>query len=356
MFLSVFGVLVSVSGCHWLFVWIGFEVNLIGFIPYLINSGLDFRSESGMKYFLVQALGSILFAFGSVLWLGSSYSIFSVGEGYGSGISEDIVSMSSAGVVCVVFSLLLKVGSFPFHYWLPDVVTSNSWSSCSMILTTQKIAPFVVLFSMVDYTPKVVFWLLVLSALGSSFIGGVGGIGESSVRLLMAYSSIGHTGWILFSMFLGYSAFMVYFVVYLVLVGSMFLLLSSLNSKLVVLVSGSDDSGAEMASGWGIISVLLSLGGVPPFLGFMSKWVVISLSMGSGMIFFVAVLIVGSLLSLYYYLVLVFGVFFSKSTVMGKYMHRGSGAGLYGEWRFVFLIVSLLVVNLLGSAFCLFFL
>nr|WNO18591.1 NADH dehydrogenase subunit 2 [Paralepetopsis sp.] len=354
---SVLGVLISVGACNWLFVWVGFELNLIGFIPYLINSDLDFRSENGMKYYLVQAFGSILFAFGSILWVGAGDSFFFISSVYGGDELDGMMRIGYFGVLCVVFSLFLKLGSFPFHYWLPDVVTSNSWSGCLMILSIQKIAPFIVLFSMVDFVSKIVFWLIVFSALSSSIVGGIGGIGESSVCILMAYSSIGHTGWILFSMLLGYSAFMVYFVVYMVLVTCVFVLFSVLNSESVIVVGGADDGddGGGVMS-WSLVVVLLSFGGIPPFLGFLSKWMVISLAMSFGMVFFLFVLIAGSLLSLYYYLVLVFGGFFSGSVVMDKTKgYMGVLVNYSGGW-FVYVAISLLLVNLLGSVFCLFFL
>lgn len=93
--------------------------------------------------------------------------------------------------VIFILSMLLKLGIAPFHSWLPHVISSISWTICMILATIQKIAPIRLL---VIITPKDFSFLLVISVAASTIVGGVGGINQTQIRSLIAYSSIGHIG------------------------------------------------------------------------------------------------------------------------------------------------------------------
>nr|UEP17949.1 NADH dehydrogenase subunit 2 [Sydaphera spengleriana] len=292
------GSIMSVSSVHWLGIWGGLELNLIGFLPILIYQKSVLESESGVKYFIVQALGSSLLIFGSLLVYGLSYT-WEVPMG--------LEMMNKLGFFVMISGLCVKLGMFPFHFWLPSVMAGLSWISCMLLATWQKFAPLFLMMVLLEL--KEYYWMvLVLCAMGaiSSLVGGWGGMNQTQVRALLAYSSIGHLGWMLFAMIHSEYIMKIYFLVYVVVSICMFSSLMYLNAGLMKDLSMLKNLFfAQM----GVMVMLLSLGGLPPLLGFIPKWYLISLGAYGPYSVFIFGLMVGSLLSLFYYLSLFFSVF-----------------------------------------------
>nr|YP_009420763.1 NADH dehydrogenase subunit 2 [Conomurex luhuanus]ASO76827.1 NADH dehydrogenase subunit 2 [Conomurex luhuanus] len=329
VFTMMSGTLFSVSSSHWLGIWAGLEINLIGFLPLLVYQKSMAESESAVKYFVVQALGSSLLMFGSL----SSYSL---------SFSWDISTVSSYYVITIFAlscGLCMKMGLFPFHFWLPSVMAGLPWISCLLLATWQKFAPIFLMSSLLDV--NLAYWaILVISLMcaGSSLMGGVGGMNQTQIRALLAYSSIGHLGWIVFSVLYSDWAMKVYLVIYVFVSICIFSSLWYMDlSNMKSLVKFNQKKSLEM----GIMIMLMSLGGLPPLLGFVSKWLVISVSMSSalwGVLFF---LILGSLLSLFYYLSLFFSMFLMETSK--------SFLVLKTNMKLMMLINSIIVLNLIGG-------
>nr|ARQ20658.1 NADH dehydrogenase subunit 2 [Nacella clypeater] len=345
IFLMIFGTFISISSFNWLFVWVGLEVNLMGFIPLLVYSGKCSSAESGVKYFLIQALGSSLFAGGSCLVLGSMSSLDLVFGLIGSSFPDFYYVFS---MILILSSLFLKLGCFPFYFWLPSVVLGTSWFSCFFLLTWQKLAPFFILLSVGVSFFSVGYWLMSIFAVFSSLFGGIGGIGETYLRSILAYSSIGHSGWMLYSGLLGFSTFCVYFFIYFFISACLFVILSFSGSKNMGYVGCFSKS---LVFKFSMMGILLSLGGMPPLLGFFGKWVVLSNGMMSGGALPI-LLILGSLLSLYYYLVLFFGVFFSSGSFLFSVNSTMNLMGYDGNFSIFLLVMAVGMVNLFGAALC----
>lgn len=106
----VIGTLMRVSSFNWLYVWIGLEINLISFIPLIISSSVDLETERSLKYFLVQALGSGLLLFGSLVYINYPNSIL---PGW-------------VSVYIILVRIIIKLGMAPFHFWLPHVISGIS--------------------------------------------------------------------------------------------------------------------------------------------------------------------------------------------------------------------------------------
>nr|YP_010983453.1 NADH dehydrogenase subunit 2 [Euprotomus aratrum]WOK41620.1 NADH dehydrogenase subunit 2 [Euprotomus aratrum] len=329
VFTMMTGTLFSISSSHWLGIWAGLEINLIGFLPLLVYQKSMSESESAVKYFVVQALGSSLLMFGSL----SSYSL---------SFSWDINTISSYYIMTIFIlacGLSVKMGLFPFHFWLPSVMAGLPWISCLLLATWQKFAPIFLMSSLLDV--NLTYWAaLVISFMcaGSSLMGGVGGMNQTQIRALLAYSSIGHLGWIVFSLLYGDWTMKVYLSIYVFISVCIFVSLWYMDlSNMKSLVKFNQKKTLEM----GIMIMLLSLGGLPPLLGFVSKWLVLSVSMSStlwGILFF---LILGSLLSLFYYLSLFFCMFLgevSKSPLLFKM-----------NIKLTILINTIIILNLAGG-------
>ena len=291
------GTLFSVSSLHWLGIWAGLEINLIGFLPLLVYQKGSMESESAVKYFVVQAIGSSFLIFGSLLVYRISFTWETL---------NDIYSSRILGSIIMLRGLCVKLGLFPFHFWLPSVIAGLPWVSCLLLATWQKLAPIFLITSLLELRNS--YWLVIILCLmssGSALIGGLGGINQTQVRALLAYSSIGHLGWILFALIHGEWLIKIYLSIYILISSCMFVRLWLRDSGIIKSLDNLRTSNFAQLN---IILILLSLGGLPPMLGFISKWLVVTSRVPGPFILFLFFLILGSLIRLFYYLSLFFSV------------------------------------------------
>nr|YP_009509815.1 NADH dehydrogenase subunit 2 [Penion ormesi]AXF46482.1 NADH dehydrogenase subunit 2 [Penion ormesi] len=311
MFLSVMGVgtLLSVSSTHWLSIWAGLEINLIGFLPMLVYQKSVSESQSAVKYFIIQALGSSFLIFGSLMVFSMSFTWDMWAKMHNPGV---------LGFMMLVGGLCVKLGLFPFHYWLPGVMAGLPWISCLLLGTWQKFAPLFLILCLLELNQSymVAFIFCIISA-GSALVGGLGGMNQTQVRALLAYSSIGHLGWMTFAILHSEWSMKMYFGIYVLISISLFTSLWYSDSGSMKNINNLKSSGSMQLT---IMLLLLSLGGLPPLLGFISKWLVIAVSSGGPWTPVVFLLILGSLMSLFYYLSLFFSMFLSglKKCGLGK--------------------------------------
>nr|YP_003204811.1 NADH dehydrogenase subunit 2 [Monoplex parthenopeus]ACF04892.1 NADH dehydrogenase subunit 2 [Monoplex parthenopeus] len=336
MFLAVMGMgtLFSLSSLHWLGIWAGLEINLIGFLPLLVYQKKSMESESAVKYFVVQAIGSSFLIFGSLL----VYSISFTWESF-----NDSYMTSMVGFIMMISGLSIKLGLFPFHFWLPSVMAGLSWITCLLLATWQKLAPMFLMASLLESSNS--YWLITLlcfMSAGSALVGGIGGMNQTQIRALLAYSSIAHLGWILFALVHGEWVMKTYLMIYIMVSLCVFTSLWFSDSSVIKNLDNLKDSSFIQMS---IMLMLLSLGGLPPLLGFISKLMVVLSSMNSPYMAFLFVLILGSLMSLFYYLNLFFSINLSSSkkhSLIGFYMNYNP------------ILLAIILINLLGGLFILF--
>nr|ATZ69811.1 NADH dehydrogenase subunit 2 [Conus ermineus] len=297
LFVMGFGTMLSLSSVHWLGIWAGLEMNLIGFLPMLIYQKKISESESAVKYFIIQALGSSLLIFGSLLSFSTSFSWDMISSGAG----------GSLGLCALVSGLSVKLGVFPFHYWVPSVMAGLSWVSCMLLATWQKLAPLFLLLSLCELSEmKGLLVLFCVMSAGSALVGGMGGLNQTQIRALLAYSSIGHLGWMIFAMLHSEWCMKLYLFIYLAITSSLFVSLWLKDSSAMKDVSSLKHFKVYYLV---IMLLLLSLSGLPPLLGFVSKWLVVYVGSGGPFSFVLFLLILGSLMSLFYYLSLFFSFF-----------------------------------------------
>uniref|UniRef100_A0A2S0BEE6 NADH-ubiquinone oxidoreductase chain 2 n=1 Tax=Reticunassa festiva TaxID=1052094 RepID=A0A2S0BEE6_9CAEN len=303
MFMSVMGVgtLLSVSSLHWLSIWAGLEINLIGFLPMLVYQKSVSESQSAVKYFIIQALGSSFLMFGSLLMFNMSFTW---------DLLTKISNPSLLGFTVLMGGLCIKLGLFPFHYWLPGVMAGLPWISCLILATWQKLAPLFLVLSLLELSQSygMILALCLISA-GSALIGGMGGMNQTQIRALLAYSSISHLGWMLFAAIHSEWSMKMYLGIYVLISISLFLSLWYSDSGMMKNINSMKNSGLASLT---IMLLLLSLGGLPPLLGFISKWLVIVVSSSGPWTSVIFLLILGSLMSLFYYLSLFFSMFLAN--------------------------------------------
>lgn len=288
-FVAVFGTFFSISSSHWLGIWAGLEINLIGFLPILLYQKTTSERESAVKYFIVQALGSGLLMFGSLFRSSISFTW------------EPSLPLSLLGALTIFRGLTVKIGLFPFHFWLPSVIAGLPWFSCLVLATWQKVAPLFLVSALISiselYSIVIIFSLI---AGGSSIVGGFGGLNQTQVRAILAYSSIGHLGWIIFASCHSSWGIKVYFSIYLVVSFTVFVAVWALNTSNTKRISNLmiHQPSALLT----IMVILLSLAGLPPLIGFISKWVVLLVAAPGALYPWLGVLILGSVIRLFYYL------------------------------------------------------
>jgi len=276
------GTVIAVSSNSWFIAWIGLELNLISIIPlftYKINS---MAIESCIKYFLPQALASaIIITYAAIDYILSSYII------------------SSFTLILLTIGLLIKLGLPPFYFWFPQIINKLNWKLCILIISWQKLAPFMLISSVLTSN------ILTIMVAASAGIGALGGFNQNLTKLIITYSSISHGAWILPLVRFSLHNWWIYFLIYCLISLSLIYLLS-LNNVLLI----SNLSHKQLSTKHKLIFslTLMSLGGLPPLLGFIAKLNAILLILNFSRISMLLVLISSSLVSLFYYIKITYNI------------------------------------------------
>nr|YP_010987701.1 NADH dehydrogenase subunit 2 [Psyllopsis discrepans]WON66133.1 NADH dehydrogenase subunit 2 [Psyllopsis discrepans] len=186
-------------------------------------------------------------------------------------------------------ALMLKSGIAPLHSWSPEMVNKFSPLAMFMFLTLQKIVPILIIFSS---------WLelLILICLVNIAIGSVGGLSQSSILKMMIFSSINNVGWMLMSISSSSTLFWVFFITYCLINASLLLFIFNLKMKWIIQVKSN-----KMVDKLSFFSLMMSMSGLPPLLGFIPKWIIIkNMNHNWPLINFMSILF--SLLTLFFYM------------------------------------------------------
>lgn len=281
------GTLVTVSSTSWLGAWIGLEINLLSFIPLIINTNNLISSEASLKYFLTQALASSVFLFGVIL-------IFILDR------MNNQVFLKYRNIL-ISSALLLKRGAAPFHFWFPGVIEGLTWNNRLILITWQKIAPLMLLSYCLRFT------FLCVIAISSILIGSLGGLNQTSLRKLMAFSSINHLGWMVAGIINSETLWISYFIFYCLLSATIVILFNTFNLFHVnqIFILFNNNSLIKFS----LFLSFLSLGGLPPFLGFLPKWLIIESLVSINLTFLLTAIVCITLITLFFYLRICYSAF-----------------------------------------------
>nr|YP_002929348.1 NADH dehydrogenase subunit 2 [Chrysochroa fulgidissima]ACF04019.1 NADH dehydrogenase subunit 2 [Chrysochroa fulgidissima] len=296
------GTLVAISSNSWLGMWLGLEINLLSIIPLLNNSKNMMSSEASIKYFITQAIASSILLMAAIMMILKTSMPF-------------ILQNNWMSILVLNSALLTKMGAAPFHFWFPEVMEGLSWNNSMIMLTWQKIAPMAVLM----YVPKTIN-LITVAIMFCMLISGIMGFNQTSLRKILAYSSINHIGWMLASTIMFESLWMVYFVVYTIITLNIVLMFKSMNMFQVSQMSAVLKNNPQLKF---MLSLnFLSLGGLPPFLGFMPKWLIIQELVRYNMTSIAIAMVILTILTIYFYIRLIISplLFINTTTMiqMGK--------------------------------------
>nr|APU93535.1 NADH dehydrogenase subunit 2 [Sphaerotermes sp. A TB-2017] len=289
----VSGMLVSVSSNSWFGAWMGLEINLMSFIPLMSNVKNMYNTEASLKYFIVQVLASATLLFMVVMKT----------------LTEDLFTLEGTSYTPMIICtpLLLKSGAAPLHWWFPGVMEGLSWENCALLMTVQKAAPLMLMSYLIEINT---FTLSIIML--STIVGSIGGLNQTSMRKILTYSSINHTGWMLIALTTSENLWMAYFMIYSTLVLTV---VSAIKLSGVSFVNQTMLANKEATLiKFMMFSSLLSLGGLPPFLGFLPKWIVIQAMIMNNLTPLATIVVVTSLITLYYYLKISYSSFLILNT------------------------------------------
>nr|AXS65491.1 NADH dehydrogenase subunit 2 [Curculionoidea sp. 13 KM-2017] len=270
--------LLAISSISWMVIWASLEMNLLTFIPLMKMSKNKFSSESSIKYFITQALASYFLLFMILISALSTYSQF-----------ELYIS------ILLDSTLLMKMGVAPFHFWLPEVSSGISWEMNMILLMWQKIAPMI----LISYSPKPLMFLSTISIFSSMF-SSILGFNQTCLRKIMAYSSINHSSWMVSALLVSLNTWLMYFFTYCMININIMIFFNKYNIFFISQMSKLNPFNKTIKMIF--MMNFLSLGGLPPFLGFFPKWLVTMLLIKMNLFALSLILILSSLLSLYFYL------------------------------------------------------
>nr|YP_010228522.1 NADH dehydrogenase subunit 2 [Callerebia polyphemus]QZP40880.1 NADH dehydrogenase subunit 2 [Callerebia polyphemus] len=318
-FTLIFSTLISISSNSWLGCWIGLEINLLSFIPLIINPNNLLNSEASLKYFLTQSIASINFLFTIILNLFLMKNFF----------TNNIIS------ILVNSSLLMKMGSTPFHMWFPNIMEGLSWLNCFILMTWQKISPMILLSYY--FNMKFLMFIMILNVL----IGAISGFNQTSLRKLMAFSSINNLGWMMSALLISENLWMIYFLFYSFLISIMCFLFYMMN---IFYINQMFNFNINFFLKFTIMINFFSLGGLPPFLGFFPKWLIINFLIltKSYMISFFFILM--SLIMLIFYIRIIYSSFMFSSLKFKWFK-------IFIKNKFFILIKFFSFISLLGMIF-----
>lgn len=275
----------AISRTNWLFAWISIEINILSFIPIMLQHLSNQETERAIKYFLAQAMGSAIILYSSILLQrpGNQFLIQRL----------------------LITALLLKLGAAPCHFWFPSTMTSISWINCLILCTWQKLGPLMLLILPFTNSYHLKPLLIATGAL-NAILGGLLGINQAHIRTILAYSSITHMGWIIGRFIINSPVIpIIYFTLYVVIITPIFIMIQIWKISSFSQIPYTIINSLSMTIIFRIS--LLSLGGLPPLTGFIPKWITIIFLSDTNWIILM-LLLLGSLINLYFYLNLTFNM------------------------------------------------
>src|SRR6266699_2557941 len=332
LLLGAVGLMLLVGSEEFLMIFIGLELTGLSLYVMAAFDKTDVRSaEAGLKYFLFGSTASAftLFGISFIYGMSGTTALAAIGQKLAAGPAQPLLAV---GIVMTLIGFAFKIAAAPFHLWAPDAYQGAPVPSAAFIASGSKVASFVVLgkIVLVGFAPvhgsaawhaMIAGWSPVLAALAalSILVGNLVALVQTNVRRLLAYSAVAHAGYTLLGLVAGgrdgFSATLFYTTVYaFTLVGAFGVV------ALVRRETGGDDlanfsalsSRSPLLAGCMAV-FLLSLAGLPPHAGFFGKFYLFSVALRAGanhgLLWLAALALLGSFISLYYYLIVLKVIF-----------------------------------------------
>lgn len=326
--LAVIGMLLMLSANNFLSLYVSIELqslSLYVLAAYERNNGQS--SEAGLKYFILGSFASGLLLFGISLIYGFTGNLDFVSLKL---LLQDNATSSLAlgvivGIIMVLIGLFFKVSAAPFHMWTPDVYQGAPTIVTSFFATVAKVASVGVLFGLTDniFMPwklelQPIFTLIICI---SVLVGAIGALKQDNLKRLLAYSSIGHVGFILlavssFGNIEASKSVLLYLIIYVFMTLGTFAVIMNLardNNAVIKLQDLAGLSKQHPLIAMALSIFMFSLAGIPPFAGFFAKFYAFKVAIDGENYIAVAVSVVAAVIAAYYYLKIVKIMYFDET-------------------------------------------
>ena len=334
---ATLGMMIMISANHLLTLYLGLELlslSLYSMVALQRDSAV--ATEAAMKYFVLGALASGMLLYGMSMLYGATGTLEITR------LAEVILNLGARDVVLVfalvfiVAGLGFKLGAVPFHMWVPDVYHGAPTAVTVFIGSAPKLAAFAFIMRLLvqglGAEQLVAEWqqMLIVMAVLSLAIGNVTAIAQTNLKRMLAYSTIGHMGFLLLGILsgdlIGYSAGMFYVVVYMLMNLGSFGMIMVLSRSGFEAENLEDFRGLNARSPWYAFMMLLlmfSMAGVPPTVGFYAKLTVLQAVINAGYVWLAVVAVLFSLIGAYYYARLVKLMYFDAPADTAPIAPRG---------------------------------
>nr|QNT26947.1 NADH dehydrogenase subunit 2 [Trigonopterus daun] len=323
----IFSTMISISSLSWISAWIGLEMNLLAIIPLMKMHSNKLSAEASIKYFIIQAMASSCLLFSVILSASATFI--------------DLES-ASASAILTSSALILKMGAAPLHFWLPEVVSGLSWGVTFIILTWQKIAPMVLLSYNLQ-SPTIFLPLIIIL---SSFFSGIQGMSQVCLRKIMAFSSINHMGWMLSALMSSTTLWIYYFSVYALMNMNILIMFNKFHMFYINQLNKMTTYNKGLK--FFFMLNFLSLGGLPPFIGFLPKWLTINSLVSTSHLTLSIILVTLTLMTLFLYVRITFPTI-TLSTSESLISPKPSPLSLWQYFSSLLVLLGLPLTFLLSS-------
>ena len=330
---GMLGMMIMISAHSMLTIYLGLELlSLSQYAMVALDRDSAVASEAAMKYFVLGAIASGTLLYGMSLLYGATgtLDVTAMGVHIAGASGATIGTLFALGFV--IAGLCFKLGAVPFHMWLPDVYEGSATPVTLYVGSAPKIAAFALFMRLLveglgglhsHWQP-----LLIVLSLLSMAIGSIVAIAQSNFKRMLAYSTIGHVGFILLGILAGtatgYQAAMFYTLTYVVMALAAFGVILLLARKGFESERLEDFKGLNERSPWFaavLMFVMFGMAGVPPFVGFFAKLYVLRAVVDAGLTWLAVAAVVFSIISAFYYLRLVKLMYFDRAPANARAVH-----------------------------------
>ena len=316
---AVLGMFVMVSSNNLLGLYLGIEMQSLSlYVLASLNRDSAKSTEAGVKYFVLGALSSGLLLYGCSLVYGftGSTNYYTIAENFNSG---NIALLF--GLVFILVGLTFKISAVPFHMWAPDVYEGSPTTVTLFFTMVPKIAALTVFirFLYVPFLNLIDQWqmIVIFLSIASMLFGAIAAIGQTNLKRLIAYSSIGHIGYALAGLATvsneGIQSSIIYIIIYIIMNLGLFSCLLMMKRNNEYYEDISDLSGLSknhpMLS-LSLLIILFSLAGIPPMAGFFAKFYIFKSVIGQSMYFLAIVGLLSTVVAAFYYLRIIKIIYF----------------------------------------------
>jgi len=352
LLLAVLGMMLMVSAGDLIALFLAIELQSLAlYVVAAIDRDRVRSSEAGLKYFVLGSLSSGMLLYGCSLIYGFTGSIeFSaIAEAAKGHTSLQNVGLT-IGMVFLLVGLAFKISAVPFHMWTPDVYEGAPTPVTAFFAAAPKLAAMALLIRVLltAFPDVAVQWqqIIVFLSIASMLLGAFAAIGQSNIKRLMAYSSIGHVGYALIGIAagteVGTQAVLIYLAIYLAMTVGAFACILSMRTEQGMVEEIDALAGlakTKLPMAFVLAMIMFSMAGVPPLAGFFAKFYVFAAAIKSGLYALAVIGVLASVVAAYYYLRVVKIMFMDDGEVRFLPVDRGAGLVMTLSGLFVLLFI-----------------